>query len=450
MRNKVLDGMLGLCVGDACGVPVEGSEKSERKKKPVMDMIGYGTYFQPPGTWSDDSSMALATLAGLCNGLDYDDIMGKFLDFYQKACFTAYDEVFDIGNVTRKALLGYDGTKPAYTCGLTRERDNSNGSLMRILPIVYYVRGRYTDGAYLTPEGFEIVHKLSKMTHAHPISQIACGLYISIALVFFDAQPVGNGQEAVRAAFRYYRKNPEFKGWIERFQCVESLSEIEALRESEVNSTGYVVDTLQAALWCFLTTDDYRDCVLKAVNLGGDTDTVAAVAGGLAGLRYGADAIPDSWKQNLAKRKEIVELCDKYYKICLKKEMESIEETIAYVKSRERKTVCEWKGAEPVSPDVFHFSYPVYEKQVYELMENIIPYSQFYCYDALEVIHKRGYASVKEALSEIHCADLDLCSAILSVFVRTERFEEGFWNEIFQNGNLFTVLCKLKDLVYDE
>lgn len=447
MRNTVLDGIMGLCIGDACGVPVEGSTKNERKVKPVMDMIGYGTYFQPPGTWSDDTSMTLATLDSLCLGLNYDDMMNRYIDWYRNASYTAYDEVFDIGNVTRKALFNFEENKPAYECGLGRERDNGNGSLMRCLPIVYYVRGQYTDGVYLTDEGFEIVHKLSRMTHAHPISQIACGLYISLALFFLDASAPANGQEALRAAFRYYRKHPAFKGWIERFQRLEDLTEVEALPEKEIESTGYVVDTLLAALWSVYTTDNYRDCVLRAVNLGGDSDTVAAVAGGLAGLRYGYEAIPQKWRETLAKRDAIERLCGEYNRICLQKEMGIFETSIDYLRGKIGKSVCEWKGEDALTENVYHFSYPAYEQPIYELMENLIPHSLFFCSDYAKVFERKGFSSIENVTDALKTADVELCCAILSEYARNERFEEGYWNRISENGNLYAVLCKLKELL---
>lgn len=447
MRKIVLDGILGLCVGDACGVPVEGSQRIERDIKPVKDMIGYGTYFQPPGTWSDGTSMTLATLDSLCNGLDYDDLMQKFIAWYEDAKYTAYDEVFDIGNVTRKALRNYDGTKAAFECGGTRERDNGNGSLMRILPIIYYLRGRYTDGSYLTNEGYEIVHKLSSMTHAHPISQIACGLYVSMAIFYLDVSMAQNEQESIRAAFRYYRKNPQFRGWIERFQCIEDLQEVISLRRENVRNSGYVVDTLEAALWSFLTTDNYQECILKAVNLGGDSDTVAAIAGGLAGLKYGLEQIPKKWLSQIAKKKEILIICNSMQKRLLKSEMAVFENSIDYLRAKVGENVCHWHSGEAVSENVFHYSYAIYEQPVYDLMENILPHSLFMSGNYQEVIRKSGYKSAEEAAEEIENADMELCSAVLTDFVRRERLTQGYWNHVVENGDLYRALIRLKHLV---
>lgn len=447
MVNKVLDGILGLCVADACGVPVEFSLRSERKQKPVKGMTGYGTYYKPPGTWSDDSSMTLATMHSLCQGLDYEDLMKHFKDWYEDGKYTADQEVFDIGNVTRKAIRAYDGKKKAYECGLFRESDNGNGSLMRILPFAFYLKSTFTDGIYLTEEGFDIVHKASCITHAHPISQIACGIYVSIAMVLCDAQPGISIQEAVRAAFRFYRNKKGYIGWIERFSRIEDLSELALTTENDIRSSSYVVDTLEAALWCFLTTDGYEDCVLKAVNLGEDTDTVAAVAGGLAGLKYGAKAIPQEWKAVLARRNDIEELCRTFHARCLRRDVQRFSTFLLYFEEKKGRDLCVWKGAEPVTRDVYQFSYPAYDAQVYELMENVLPHSMFVDPDYQKTLKERGYETLEEAMENLSQADLEMVMAMFTAISRRERSEHGYWNAVFKSGKLYLLVKRLFRLV---
>ena len=137
MPNKTLSAIMGLCVGDALGVPVEFSSREQLKRNPVVDMRAYGTYNQPAGTWSDDTSMTLCTLDSLSNGLDYKDIMEKFLSWYKDGEYTPHGEAFDIGMATSKALNKYaSGEKPLESGG-RGERDNGNGSLMRILPVLF-------------------------------------------------------------------------------------------------------------------------------------------------------------------------------------------------------------------------------------------------------------------------------------------------------------------------
>ncbi len=309
MSNNITSAIMGLCVADALGVPVEFMQRSKLKADPVIYMRAYGTYHQPAGTWSDDTSMTLCLLDSLADGVDYDDIMKKFHQWFEGGSYTPYGETFDIGNATRKAINRYSAGTAALECGGKADGDNGNGSLMRILPILFYLQSQY--GSEINEEAFEIIHKVSSITHAHKRSLMACGIYICIASAI--TQGIGLKaaiQTGTQKAMQYYRNNPEFTHELKHYARLEN-KDFEKLHEEQIKSSGYVVDTLEAALWCLLNTDDYRDCVLKAVNLGEDTDTVAAVAGGLAGLYYGYDSIPPQWLAVIAKRDYIESLCDK-------------------------------------------------------------------------------------------------------------------------------------------
>ena len=309
MSNNITNAIMGLCVADALGVPVEFMQRSKLKADPVIDMRAYGTYHQPAGTWSDDTSMTLCLLDSLADGLDYDDIMKKFRQWFDEGAYTPYGETFDVGNATRKAINRYSAGTAALECGGKADGDNGNGSLMRILPILFYLQSRY--GTEINEEAFEIIHKVSSITHAHKRSLMACGIYICIASEI--TQGIGLKaaiQTGTQKAMQYYRNNPEFTHELKHYARLEN-KDFEKLPEEQIKSSGYVVDTLEAALWCLLNTNNYRDCVLKAVNLGEDTDTVAAVAGGLAGLYYKYENIPPQWLAVIAKRDYIEDLCDK-------------------------------------------------------------------------------------------------------------------------------------------
>lgn len=310
MKNRVYDGIMGLCVGDALGVPVEFNSRESLIAKPVKDMIGYGTYNQPPGTWSDDSSMTLCLLDSLAKGLDYKDIMDKFKAWLTEGKYTPYDEVFDVGVGTRKAINRFiSGTEPI-KCGGVQPRDNGNGSLMRILPLLYYIQPLYGADFLEKDEAYDIIHKVSALTHGHKRSQIACGIYLSIASMLTKDMGLGVALEmGIKRSVQYYMQKPGYAAEITHYRRV-SEGNFREIPEGEIRSSGYVVDTLEAALWCLLNTKSYKDCVLKAVNLGEDTDTVAAVAGGLAGLYYGSESIPREWVDQIQRKDYIMELCE--------------------------------------------------------------------------------------------------------------------------------------------
>ncbi len=286
--GKIYDGIMGLVVGDALGVPFEFQKRDTFKAE---GMTGFGTYNQPPGTWSDDSSMTLATLESVVRqGVVLpDDIMANFLNWFGYGDFTPYGEVFDVGHTTRNAILKYANGEHWSTCGGGLEMDNGNGSLMRILPL-----------AFIKHSIADIQH-VSALTHAHEISKTACELYVDIATALIDGC---KKDTAVKEALFY--------GVPSGFERIGNLDKLR--RRDEIKSTGFVVDTLEAALWCLLKTDSYRECVLTAVNLGDDTDTVAAVVGGLAGILYGVGGdkgIPREWIEQIARKEWIGELCDR-------------------------------------------------------------------------------------------------------------------------------------------
>lgn len=294
--------MLGHAVGDALGVPVEFSERDALDQNPVTDMRGYGAHDVPAGTWSDDTSMSLAALDSLCKArVDWDEILSHFCLWLEQARYTATGEVFDAGRTCVHALVRYArGSCGALSCGERDEYSNGNGSLMRIHPFVLYAHAiGLSEAACIS-----LVHTASALTHAHERSLIACGIYAFVQRALIDDPCKDAVRRALEKARAYYEGYPEISRYARLF-----APDFAQTPRGMIQSTGYVVDTLEAALWSLLTTDDYRACVLKAVNLGGDTDTVAAVAGGLAGALYGEEAIPTAWLDTLQRRSYIEELC---------------------------------------------------------------------------------------------------------------------------------------------
>lgn len=312
MKNKVLDGIMGLCIGDALGVPVEFMKREELKENPVINMRSDGTYNLPAGSWSDDSSMALALLDSLKNGLNYRDIMEKFAEWFEKGKYAPYGECFDIGIGTRKAIYKYwDGIDPL-ECGGNSEFDNGNGSLMRILPILFYLCAKYKEITF-SEEAMDIIHNISSLTHRHKRSMIACGIYISIAHEIFLGERllVNAVNKGISKAKKFYEEKREYMEELKYYSRIFD-NNFKNLTENEIKSSGYVVDTLEASIWCILNTSSYKEAVLKGVNLGEDTDTTGAVVGGLAGLFYGYENIPEEWKKVIARREWIEELCKIY------------------------------------------------------------------------------------------------------------------------------------------
>lgn len=287
--------IFGHAVGDALGVPVEFQTRLTLDADPVTDMRGYGTYPVPAGSWSDDTSMTLCALDALAQkSFLWDAVMVNFGRWYYKDEFTPTGKMFDVGTTCRLAIDDFFLNQiDVELCGRRDERSNGNSSLMRIIPFVLYA-----------PNDLAFIEKASCLTHAHRCSQIACGVYALILEELLSKRKVAAYTEGLRKAEDRYGLESE---WIH----FAPLLEIEKRSRASIRSSGYVVDTLEAALWCLATTDSYRECVLKAVNLGDDTDTVAAVAGGLAGGVYGLNGIPQEWLKSLQRKEYIEDLCEK-------------------------------------------------------------------------------------------------------------------------------------------
>lgn len=272
MAGTLRDAVYGAAVGDALGVPYEFRRRGEFA---CTGMVGGGAHDQLAGTWSDDTSLLLATCDSLreCGGkVRVDDLRRRFCDWMRDGRYTPDGFCFGIGNTTAKAL--------AEGKGCVDVRSNGNGSLMRIAPLVF------------ADASDRDVAEASAVTHAHSVSVDACVAFVHTARDLAAGVPA---REAVE------RNAPEG----EEFSRVGRAGE---LRRCEVESSGYVVHTLEASLWCLLNTDDYAACALAAVNLGDDSDTTACVAGALAGIVYGAESIPQEWLAAL-RRKDLIEAC---------------------------------------------------------------------------------------------------------------------------------------------
>ena len=260
-RSTLRDCVYGLAVGDALGVPYEFCSRGSFS---CMGMVGYGAHHQPAGTWSDDTSMTLATCDStrVRGSVDTADMLFRFRSWIEEGEYAIDSAVFDFGGTTACAL--------ATGVGCSGERDNGNGSLMRIAPLVF------------TNATDDEIRAVSAITHAHPISTTACVEMVHI-----------------------------MRALVAGAELAEVVSDYEALRaasEKDIRSGGFVRDTFRAALWCLAVTESYEECVLCAVNLGDDADTTAAVAGALAGIVYGIEGIPGIWLSTL-RGTDIIDAC---------------------------------------------------------------------------------------------------------------------------------------------
>ena len=313
-RDAIASGIFGMAIADAVGVPAEFKSREELRHKPITDMLGGGAHNQAAGTWSDDTSMALCLAFSLAErgGIDADDIMKRFCDWHNRGAYSPHGECFDIGMTIAKALVRYENGTPAQECGGAGVRDNGNGSLMRILPLLYNLIAQYGNSFYKNEEAMCCIDLISSLTHRHLISLAACGIYLCIAARLLLGDDILDAvQRGIDAALGWYTAHNGYETGLDCWSRIRDVKAFKTLPENAIRSSGYVVDTLEAALWCLLNTEDYHSCILKAVNLGSDTDTVAAVVGGLAGIHYGLSSIPTAWLAVLQGKAMLNDCCSR-------------------------------------------------------------------------------------------------------------------------------------------
>ena len=308
--NKARDGIMGLAVGDALGVPVEFKPREYLDNNPVTDMMAYGTYDQPMGTWSDDSSLAFCLADSLIRGYDLKDMAQRFVAWKEHALWTPHGEVFDIGTTTSASLerlqeLMENGQELTLMLDEANPAKNGNGGLMRILPLYFYLHGRPVENQ------FAAIQHVTMLTHPHIRATLANVIYLLMADFIVKGYNIRDAYEATRKKARdvYREQNIPQEEQQHFYRILEQ--DIAALPRQDIFSDPYVIYSLEASLWCLLNSNSYHETVLKAVNLGHDTDTNAAIAGGLAGLYYGEKAIPKAWRKALVKYREVEQLADK-------------------------------------------------------------------------------------------------------------------------------------------
>ena len=312
--NLWIDGMMGLVIGDALGTPVQFLSREDVKEAPIFTMDGFGTYDMPAGAWSDDSSMAIATLDSICNKkrLDYDDIMECFYKWTANGIYTPTGMAFDQGNTCMEAIINYARERNYKTCGKIGEYANGNGALMRIMPVCLFEYIQYKNGLVSVEEAVEAVHQATALTHNHLRAKMASGIYFFMvqAILEEEGSLMQKLQSGMKNAKAFYKSDiTNLVEW-SRFGRLDNLTEFSTVPEENIKSSGYVLDSLEAAVWSLITAQSFEEGLLKAVNLGDDTDTVGAIAGGLAGLHYGYSGMPRSWRREIIKSDELIELCN--------------------------------------------------------------------------------------------------------------------------------------------
>ncbi|SDL00580.1 ADP-ribosylglycohydrolase [Catalinimonas alkaloidigena] len=291
--DRLAGGLWGLLVGDALGVPYEFHAPSALPPREQLDMTPPADFQRaharvPVGTWSDDGAQALALLASLlhCHELDLDDFGRRLLNWQDWGYLAVDGEVFDIGIQTSRALQALRSGTPPALAGPRDEMANGNGSLMRVLPLALWHRGSDLDL-------IRQAERQSLVTHGHLRAQVCCALYCLWARRLLQ-EATDPWHEVIATLHQHY--GDDSLAW-------EQLAwHVRPHDPPDGSGSGYVVDCLRSARWAVETGHSYEAVVKNAISLGRDTDTTACVAGGIAGIQYGWQGIPERWRQQLRGR----------------------------------------------------------------------------------------------------------------------------------------------------
>ncbi|MCB0033460.1 MAG: ADP-ribosylglycohydrolase family protein [Anaerolineales bacterium] len=296
-KERFRGSLLGLAVGDAVGTTLEF--KAPGSFDPIDDMVGGGPFRLEPGQWTDDTSMALCLAASLIEkrGFDAADQMRRYTDWYEHGYMSSNGTCFDIGNTVRHALHRFQSSGDPYS-GSTDPHTAGNGSLMRLAPVVLYYAGNMRVAMNRAAQS-------SRTTHGAKTAVDACR-YMAAVLI-----------NALNGTLKRYLFFSDDEAWVYGPLADEihdiRLGSFKEKQPPEIQGTGYVVKSLEAALWAFWNSKNFRDGCLLAANLGDDADTTAAIFGQLAGAYYGESGIPAEWREKITMRDQIIEMADTIY-----------------------------------------------------------------------------------------------------------------------------------------
>lgn len=288
-RDRVMGSLLGLAVGDALGTSIEFSPRDSYEH--LTDIVGGGPFQLNAGEWTDDTGMALCLADSLLHTktLDCRDLLERFVGWMRQGDHSPKGYCFDIGSTTRKAILAWEQQGTVHNC--VSDRDSGNGGIMRLAPCVIAAWKNSAQASEWAAQSSAVTHGSDLCLHsAEFLAKYLCNLYQGVTAT------------------------PWHSEWREEIKNIANC-DYTLVSRSDISSSGYVIHTLEAAVWAVQNSDCFRDAVLLAVNLGDDSDTVGAVTGQIAGARWGMSDIPQKWINCLYERDSIVKKAEELYEL---------------------------------------------------------------------------------------------------------------------------------------
>jgi ADP-ribosyl-[dinitrogen reductase] hydrolase len=305
--NQIKGVFFGIAIGDALGVPAEFMSRTHLKQNPINGFNSNYYNVENRGVWSDDSSLTFCLAETIIEEFSIDLLGKKIKAWYQENYWAPRDVAFEIGIATHNAIDRLEKGMSASESGENGEYSNGNGSLMRVAPLAFSLLNESIE------ERFQTIKSVSAITHAHIRSIISCFFYVEFLQNLMKCTDKFEAFECTQNTVRDYINSTSCNNDEKSLFLRLFYDKIQDLDEDEIFSSAYVIHTLEASIWSFLNTESYEAAILKAVNLGHDTDTTGSVTGALAGIYYGAESIDRSLKNSIVRTEEIENLTERFY-----------------------------------------------------------------------------------------------------------------------------------------
>ena len=304
MNLKYMDGLLGFSVGNAMGFPVVGQKREELLKNPVLKMVKDDETGIIEGTWGDDTSLMIATVDSINNRncVDLDDMATKYLAYKKHASFTPYNEVFLRDRSCIEAINKYEEVRSnPESCGV--DNLNSVSALVRVMPLAYYaIEKKLKDY-----EVFELVRSVCYITNINEVSTMASYMLVRFVMFLLNGKDKFSAYNMIKVV--------DYSMFSEDTQRLFGRilnDDISKLTIKDIDSTNSVIPVLESSIWVLLKSENFKEAIIGAVNLGDKTDSIGALTGGMAGIVYGIGEIPDEWIETLIKKDYLMDIFEEY------------------------------------------------------------------------------------------------------------------------------------------